>query len=331
MVRQTRDKVVHQARTRSSPVDDGGLGLPGRVHYGEISLPPLDHWPPTEEDLVQPKIHFGSVPSPKIDHWPPTEDDLPSDDGVPMESLLQRWIVDLLTECGMRYWAGQAVSLFADMILYYSPDPERPFLRLPRGQRHPFIGPDLFVVKGAKPSDQLRRKSWLVWREKLLPSVVIEVLSPSTAKRDLGEKFRIYESMLRTPEYFVHDPWSGTTEGFRQSGAGYQPIAPVDGRWWSEELGLWFVVREGAYHGVVNPWLRWETADGVLLPTDAEFAAESEQRAVVAHERAEIERKRAEAERERAERSEQTAADVERLLARYRARFGDLDAGDERR
>jgi hypothetical protein len=65
----------------------------------------------------------------------------------------------------------------------------------------------------------------------------------------------------------------------------------------------------GLYLGVRDGWLRWLTADGVIIPTPLEWA----------------EYQRAEQERQRAEQAIQRASQAEQLLAAYQRRFGNLD------
>ncbi|MFQ3684434.1 MAG: Uma2 family endonuclease, partial [Roseiflexus sp.] len=74
------------------------------------------------------------------------------------------------------------------------------------------------------------------------------------------------------------------------------------------DVGLGVRLWEGVYEEVAAQWLRWCDADGNLIPTGAELAAQE-------HARAEAERQRAEAERQRAE----------RLAARLRALGVDPD------
>jgi hypothetical protein len=86
------------------------------------------------------------------------------------------------------------------------------------------------------------------------------------------------------------------------------------------------------YLGVRDGWLRWLTADGVVVPTPLERAeqerlrAEQERlRAEQERLRAEQERLRAEQERQRAEQAIQRAIQAEQLLAAYQRRFGHLN------
>jgi hypothetical protein len=60
----------------------------------------------------------------------------------------------------------------------------------------------------------------------------------------------------------------------------------------------------GLYLGVRDGWLRWLTADGVVVPTPLEWA---------------------EQERQRAEQEHQRVSQAEQLLAEYQRRFGRLD------
>jgi uncharacterized protein (DUF3084 family) len=79
------------------------------------------------------------------------------------------------------------------------------------------------------------------------------------------------------------------------------------------------------YLGVRDGWLRWLTADGVVVPTPLEWAEQEHQRAEQERQRAEQEHQRAEQERQRAEQAIQRAAEAEQLLAAYQRRFGNLD------
>jgi hypothetical protein len=66
------------------------------------------------------------------------------------------------------------------------------------------------------------------------------------------------------------------------------------------------------YLGVRDGWLRWLTADGVVVPTPLEWAEQEHQRAEQAV--------------QHAEHAIQRAAQAEQLLAAYQRRFGNLDA-----
>jgi Uma2 family endonuclease len=51
------------------------------------------------------------------------------------------------------------------------------------------------------------------------PDIVVEILSPSTSKKDLNEKFRLYERQ-GVREYWVVDPGNRSLQLWRISGQG---------------------------------------------------------------------------------------------------------------
>lgn len=77
------------------------------------------------------------------------------------------------------------------------------FIYLEEGNAGNRVAPDLFVVLGA--SDH-RRDTYKVWEEPGgMPDFVLEILSPSTWRKDLGPKMQRYAS-LGVGEYWLHDP-----------------------------------------------------------------------------------------------------------------------------
>ena len=117
----------------------------------------------------------------------------------------------------------------ANLSIYYSPNQKK---------SEDFRGLDFFVVLGTER--RLERKSWVVWGEGgKYPDVIVEILSPSTAKIDRGEKKQIYQDIFRTPDYFWFDPETLELQGFRLMEGQYQAIEPTDRGWlWSDRLGL---------------------------------------------------------------------------------------------
>ncbi|MGH2588846.1 MAG: Uma2 family endonuclease [Dehalococcoidia bacterium] len=252
------------------------------------------------------KVHPDRLPDTDVP-WPPTEDDLPSSDGMPMETHRHVLQMTLLMDVLMVLWADRTdVFVGGNMFVYFSPD---------QLLTQDFRGPDVFVVFGGVEARE--RKSWIVWQEGGRgPDVVIELLSESTAQRDKTEKKRIYQDRLRVPEYFWYDPFSAELVGFALLDGEYQPITPdAAGRLPCGPLDLTLRRWNGTYGGVEATWLRWATADGSLLPTAAELAAEQERRA-------EDEQRRADEERQRADRAEQRIAELEARLARIEAQLG---------
>ena len=71
---------------------------------------------------------------------------------------------------------------------------------------HSVVQPDLIYVSR-------ERSSVLHERIRGAPDLVVEILSPSTARRDLGEKLRLYaESDIR--EYWIVDPAQGPSSSW---------------------------------------------------------------------------------------------------------------------
>ncbi len=215
--------------------------------------------------------------------------ELPEGDGEPLESDWHVVQISLLDELVRQHWKGRADFFCGgNMFIYYSLEQAE---RIIKG-RPLYKGPDFFVVKdvdGTKP-----RKSWVVWKEDgRYPDVIVELLSPTTARKDKTRNKQLYEQVFKTTEYFWYDVDTRELKGFRLVEGRYEPIEPNGRGWlWSVELGAYLGIWEGDYRGRRYPWLRLYTAEGELVPTQAEAERQ----------RAEAERQRAEAERERAER-----------------------------
>jgi len=251
------------------------------------------------------RVHPDRLPDTDVP-WPPTEDDLPSSDGMPMETHRHVLQMTLLMDVLMVLWAERTdVFIGGNMFVYFSPN---------QVLSEDFRGPDFFVVQGVERRD---RKSWIVWQEGGKgPDVVVELLSESTAHIDKTKKKQIYQDRLRVPEYFWYDPFSAELAGFALIEGEYQPITlDAGGRLPSRVLDLTLLRWDGSYGGVEATWLRWATADGALLLTAAELAAEQERRA-------QEEQRRADEERQRADRAEQRIAELEARLARIEAQLG---------
>lgn len=176
-----------------------------------------------------------------------------------------------------------------------------------------FRGPDFFVALGVDPN--LPRNSWVVEREGKYPDVIVEILSKSTAKKDRGEKKKIYERTFKTHEYFLFDPETKRVEGFRLVAERYAPIAPDSlGHLWSERLELSFGLHEGH--------LRFFAPDGTLVPLPDEAATQ----AISEREKTRATSKKLAAKNERLllEKS-RLSAEKERLAAKLRALGVDPD------
>ncbi len=159
--------------------------------------------------------------------------------------------------------------------------------------------PDWFAVLGVTPLYEQRdlRLSYVVWQEGVMPYVVVELLSPSTEREDLGKtlraaeqppsKWEVYEQILRIPYYVVYDRYTGELRIFMLMGNRYQPQSLSDQRLWLPELKLHLGLWTGVYQNLDHQWLRWYDAEGKLIPTAGERAEQEKQRAEQEKQRAE--------------------------------------------
>ncbi|HVR97244.1 MAG TPA: Uma2 family endonuclease [Thermoanaerobaculia bacterium] len=231
------------------------------------------------------------------------------DDGEPLESEWHAMQLPLLREQIRQTMAEQDRADFyigTNMFVYYSFEQAREVAEEEEKglEQRAFRGPDVFWVGGIADPDRYRQ-AWIAWEEGgRLPHVIIELLSPSTAKKDRTEKRDLYAKVFGTAEYFLSDPDRPGVEGLRLSGQTYQPIPPDEnGRVWSAQLRASFGIWHGIVQGRRNDWVRLFRPDGTLVPT-AEERARS----------AAPDRQRAETERQRAEAAEAEVARLRALL-----------------
>jgi Uma2 family endonuclease len=194
----------------------------------------------------------------------------PESDGQPMaESDLHREeMVDLIAGLQRRYRETPDVYVAGNLFFYFV-----------RGDPRSVVAPDVFLVRGVPKG---RRKTYKLWEEGRVPSLVVEVTSESTSDEDLAKKKRIYEQ-LGVEEYFLHDPLgeylSPRLQGHRLVRDRYEPLSPTsDGSLLSRVTGLTLKM-EGLKLRLID------TASGEPLP----WVEELDLRALQAEERAEIE------------------------------------------
>lgn len=225
----------------------------------------------------------------------PTMYDLPSDDpeesGLPDEFHgLQPHLLSITLKLA-QYNSANIFTAY-DLNLYYD-------LANPLWHKRP----DWFLVVGVPRlyEGSVSRESYVMWQEKVAPTVIVEFLSPSTAVDDLGRfatqsrqqarvtpatgeppsKFAVYEAILQVPHYVVFNQRDSQLRYFRLVNGRYeeQPILPTNPRLWIPELEIGLALWQGEYRGIPQDWLRWCDANGNLIPTDAEAAREQRDRA----------------------------------------------------
>ena len=235
-------------------------------------------------DLKDPKSNapLTELPLEEMDGWiaPPT--DLIFDDGVPLESNRHRIGINVLID-SYQYHRAPATDFYAggNMFVYYSST---------QAMNRDFRGPDFFVVLDVDGTAE--RQGWVVWKEGgRYPDVIVELMSRSTKKVDVGVKKELYDRIFKTTDYFVYDPFDPSKfQGWHLNG-NYTDLKPNDRGWlWSEKLGLWLGSWQGTIGNETTTWLRFYNPNGslVMLPNEAEA-----QRAGLESQRAESEKQRA--------------------------------------
>ena len=209
----------------------------------------------------------------------------PSSDGERMAEGDLQYIAltDTVDALRTRFSERSGVYVAGDMLIYYR-----------KGDVSSRVAPDVYVVFGANGNHP--RMSWLVWEEGLPPTFVMEIGSPSTWRRDAGEKRDIY-ARIGVAEYWRFDAMGGLFSpgliGERLVDGAYRSLDvhtddSGDLRGHSPSLGLDLCVREN------NELRLFDPADGTwLLRSRDKSAVISEQRDALREQAAEIERLRA--------------------------------------
>jgi Uma2 family endonuclease len=151
--------------------------------------------------------------------------------------------------------------------------------------------PDWFYVPNVPATlNGKMRRSYVLWQEYVAPLIVIEFVSgdgseerdrTSPAQGNQGKvgKFWVYEQAIRVPYYAIYEVEKAQVEVYHlcdstyhllnPNDRGHYPIAPL-----GVELGIW----QGRYQNTELPWLRWWDADGNLLLSGDERAAQERQK-----------------------------------------------------
>ena len=247
---------------------------------------PLPYW------LVESLARRG-IPATATAHRLLDEHDLPSEEEedlrVPLGTPHHILCKGVYPGVKSRYAGRLDVVVAADLFVYYE--------RIgkdgkPQAAR---LAPDLFVAFGVPLRD---RQSYVAWRESIVPSFVLEVLSPNNWRNDVHVKPDLYAAM-GVGEYFLFDHGNHIEprlQGYKLHGRSYRalpaetPIAGMRGIR-SEALGLYLCHTEpwpdGDHELGTAGKLRWfdpETCQ--LVPTAAERATAAEQQAAAAEQQA---------------------------------------------
>ncbi|MBK8987644.1 MAG: Uma2 family endonuclease [Chloroflexi bacterium] len=242
--------------------------------------------------------------------WPDISHIVTEDD-APVGNLASEKQMRLLTEPLYTAWKGTQ---------------ERPFLAAANvgvfaSVHQPPLVPDVFLsLDVIAPDDWWAKghRAYFIWEFGKTPDLVIEIVS----NREGGEDDRKLQAYARMgiPYYVIYDPQQEVQPDILRAYAltprrEYEEIAPDLFVGLDLGLTLW----QGSYENKEETWLRWQDADGALIPTGAELSARERQRAQQERQRTEIAEQRAEAAEQRAE----------RLSARLRQLGLDPNEGDD--
>jgi len=220
----------------------------------------------------------------------PSADELPDSDETPVDNELQELIPGLLKAILLILWSERMDwFLGIDMGIYYHPD-------------KPPIVPDAFLSLGVERFyDEELRPSYVLWDENVVPSLVLEVVSP-TYRKEYSDKLAEYQSLgilyyaiysslrRRKPRLEVHQLVNGKYELLLGN--------PV----WMPEIGLGIGYERGNYSGVTREWLYWYDAEGNRFLTPEEQVKQAVNRAQTAQEQVQTAQEHARQEVQRADR-----------------------------
>ncbi|MEH2194625.1 MAG: Uma2 family endonuclease [Nostoc sp.] len=207
----------------------------------------------------------------------PSSKELPDSDDTPVDNQLQKSIPDLLRSVLAMAWAERMDWFFGiRMGIYYDPD-------------LPPIVPDGFLSLGVERFyDENLRPSYVLWEEKKLPILVLEVVSHnyrgeySTKKAEYAKLGILY--------YVVYNPLrrrKPRLEVYKLINGGYVILENTHPAW-LPEIGLGIGIERGTYIGIPREWLYWYNQQGERLLTPEEQAKEAKQEAQQAQRRTQL-------------------------------------------
>jgi Uma2 family endonuclease len=196
----------------------------------------------------------------------PTAEELPDSDDTPVDNELQDLLPGLLRLLLTMIWAERQDWFWGtDMAFYFDPDDEP-------------IVPDGFLALGVpRFTDENLRRSYVLWQEKVVPILTLEVVSRKR-RREYSQKKRDYAD-LGVQYYVIYNAMrtaKETLEVYRLEDGEYVLMAgnPI----LLPELGLGIGRERGTYQGIEREWLYWYDQSGKRYPTPEEriFTVETE-------------------------------------------------------
>jgi Uma2 family endonuclease len=243
----------------------------------------------------------------------PTTEDLPDSDETPVDNELQNDIPNILLNLLMWTWGDRQDWFWGvDMCIYYEPNIEEP-------EKSKSIVPDGFLALGVNPRpNQGGRLSYVLWEEKILPILVLEVVSKKYGS-EYERKLQQYQD-LGILYYIIYNPLSGrrgqhknrqSLEVYRLIDGKYElvSIAP-EGVVWMPEVELGIGCEIGIRGNWEREWLYWYDRHNMRYPTPEECV--EKERLIAIQERFEKQQERLA--KQQAEQNVQRLAEKLRML-----------------
>lgn len=149
------------------------------------------------------------------------------EDDMGETSVHIKLLADLLSVLKLYFKDRADVFLSGNMNLYFE-----------KGNPRRWFAPDLLVAFGVP---NVERSSYLLFRERVFPQVIVEIASEKTWRNDVDEKLRTYEQ-YGAEEYYVFDPdnafLSAPLLAYRRQNEILAPIEIAGNRIFSPRLGL---------------------------------------------------------------------------------------------
>ncbi len=232
------------------------------------------------------------------------------ENGGAVETMWHSKQISLLVEIGGQLMRERDITDYyigGDQFIYYPEAIDKIIKDNSPGKSQDCKGPDFFYISSVDGNPY--RKKWEVEEEGCYPDMIIEILSPSTARVDKGKKKDIYEQTFQTGEYYWYDHDTDAITGYRIFDNRYREIPLEKNNWiWCRSLRVFLGSWHGSWSDLDDNWLRFYDPKGRLIPTKEENA-----KAMAEQERREKEQVRREKEQERrAKEQAEVRADQER-------------------
>jgi len=255
----------------------------------------------------------------------PSEDDLPDTDHQPVDNELQLLVPFLLQAILLLAWAERRDWFMGvNLGLYHT-------------LHQPPIGPDAFLSLGVERvrKQSKLRKSYVVWKEGVMPQWVLEVVSQKPGgeyerdrDRQQGQGKLFQYARLGVQYYTIYNPnhWRRDKhdpfEVYHLVNGVYvrQPGNPV----WMPGLGLGIGTERDTHRDYTREWLYWYNEQGQRYPAPENILEQAKQQMQQERQlrlRAELERNRAE---QRADQEQQLRAQEQLLRAQAEQRAEQL-------